>query len=313
MNQKLLKAALVTLGLLSFSQTSFSNESFLSGWKNYIHIEQAETKYTENEVDNDNPGQPFTRVQLSLSKNFQFFDKTSWLGLGQGSWLGQYDVSYEGYPMQIQSNAATGHIFSNKFNLQKNSDFLNVGAFVNYSQYRDRGDDENKKNSFLYYGIQANKFIDHTKTRVGLSYGKVRGDDYYGEGIATNKPGNNYNFYVQQYLLNDNLRVGYALNLLDGRRDNADSENDRATVSSHLLNAEYYFSEKYPVALTASYEIINYRPGASESDQPDAKEFKLGFKYIFGGEKTLMAFDKARISYQPNVENYWAHLANEIQ
>jgi hypothetical protein len=34
------------LGLLFFSQNSFSNENFLDGWKGYLHIEQAETKYT---------------------------------------------------------------------------------------------------------------------------------------------------------------------------------------------------------------------------------------------------------------------------
>ena len=56
MNKKLLKTAIITLGLLSFSQNSFSNENFLNGWKGYLHIEQAETKYTVDEVDNQNPG-----------------------------------------------------------------------------------------------------------------------------------------------------------------------------------------------------------------------------------------------------------------
>ena len=39
---------------------------------------------------------------------------------------------------------------------------------------------------------------------------------------------------------------------------------------------------------------------------------KIGIKYVFGGEKSLMAFDKGRISHQANVENYWTHLANDI-
>ena len=34
---------------------------------------------------------------------------------------------------------------------------------------------------------------------------------------------------------------------------------------------------------------------------------------IFGAKKSLLAFDKNRISHQPNVENYWTHLANEIE
>lgn len=303
------KTAIITLGLLSFSQNSFSNESFLDGWKGYLHIEQAETKYTEDHVDNDNPGQPFTRGQLSLNKNFD-----------NNSWLMQYDVSYEAYPMEKQDNDVTAYIFSNKFNIQRNSDILNLGVFANYSISKARGDDhdvsdddinQHGKNNFWHYGIQANKFFDNTKTRLGFSYGKVKGEDAWQEGIAHDKPGNNYNYYVQQYL-NDNLRVGYSLNLLDGRRDNSNDANDRAKVNSHLVNMEYYFSPKYPIALTASYEIIDYKPG-SESDWPDAKEFKLGIKYIFGGEKTLMAFDKGRISHQANVENYWTHLANEIE
>ena len=76
-NKKLLNTAITTLGLLSFSQNSFSNENFLNGWKGYLHIEQAETKYTGPAnpptfpVDSQNPGQPFTRGQLSLNKNFQ--------------------------------------------------------------------------------------------------------------------------------------------------------------------------------------------------------------------------------------------------
>jgi hypothetical protein len=44
--KKLSKISTVFLGLLSFSQNSFSNENFLDGWKGYLHIEQAETKYT---------------------------------------------------------------------------------------------------------------------------------------------------------------------------------------------------------------------------------------------------------------------------
>jgi len=304
-NKKLLKTAITTLGLLSFSQNSFSNENFLNGWKGYLHIEQAETKYTENQIDNSNPGQPFTRGQLSLNKNFD-----------NNSWLAQYDVSYEAYPMEKRDNDVTAYIFSNKFNIQKNSDIVNLGVFANYSISKARGDDENAKqlgkNDFWHYGIQANKFFDNTKTRLGFSYGQVKGEDGHQEGIAHDKPGNNYNFYAQQYL-NDNLRVGYSLNLLDGRRDNVSGANDRAKVNSHLVNLEYYFSQKYPIALTASYEIIDYKPGQSESDWPDAKEFKLGIKYIFGGEKSLMAFDKGRISHQANVENYWTHLANEIE
>ena len=307
MNKKLLKTAIITLGLLSFSQNSFSNENFLNGWKGYLHIEQAETKYTVGEVDNKNPGQPFTRGQLSLNKNFD-----------NNSWLMQYDVSYEAYPMEKRDEDVTAYIFSNKFNIQRNTDIVNLGVFANYSISKARGDDHDDdprqygKNNFWHYGVQANKFFDNTKTRLGFSYGQVKGEDRQKEGIAHHKPGNNYNYYAQQYL-NDNLRVGYSLNLLDGRRDNDSSnDNDRAKVNSHLVNLEYYFSPKYPIALTASYEIIDYKPGQSETDWPDAKEFKLGIKYIFGGEKSLMAFDKGRISHQANVENYWTHLANEI-
>jgi hypothetical protein len=220
--------------------------------------------------------------------------------------------------MEKIDNDVTAYIFSNKFNIQRNSDILNLGTFVNYSISKARGDDsvihDFGINDFWHYGIQANKFFDNTKTRLGLSYGKVKGEDAYTEGIAHDKPGNNYNYYAQQYL-NDNLRVGYSLNLLDGRRDNCcgANANDRAKVNSHMVNMEYYFSPKYPIALTASYEIIDYKPGQSESGWPDAKEFKLGIKYIFGGEKSLMAFDKGRISHQANVENYWTHLANEIE
>ena len=306
MNKKLLKTAIITLGFLSFSQISFSNESFLNGWKGYLHIEQAETKYTPDEIDNDNPGQPFTRAQLSLNKNFE-----------NNFWLAQYDVSYEAYPMEKQDNNVTAYIFSNKFNIQRNSDILNLGAFANYSVSKARGDDgsdrlQGGQNNLWHYGIQANKFFDNSKTRLGFSYGKVKGEDGWREGIAHDKPGNNYNYYAQQYL-NENLRVGYSLNLLDGRRDNGGDANDRAKVTSHLVNLEYYLSPKYPIALTASYELIDYKPGRDESDWPDAKEFKLGIKYIFGGEKSLMAFDKGRISHQANVENYWTHLANEIQ
>jgi hypothetical protein len=257
------------------------------------------------ELDSDNPGQPFTRGQLSLNKNFQ-----------NGNYLAQYDVSYEAYQMERRDNDVTAYIFSNKFNIQRNSDILNLGTFVNYSTSKARGDDrdvlQEGNNNFWHYGIQANKFFDNTKTRLGFSYGQVKGEDGKQEGIAHDKPGNNYNYYAQQYL-NDNLRVGYSLNLLDGRRDNEGDANDRVKVNSHLVNMEYYFSPKYPIALTASYEIIDYKPGQSESDWPDAKEFKLGIKYIFGGEKTLMAFDKGRISHQANVENYWTHLANEIE
>jgi hypothetical protein len=308
------KTAIITLGLLSFSQNSFSNENFLNGWKGYLHIEQAETKYTVGEVDNGNPGQPFTRGQLSLNKNFD-----------NNSWLMQYDVSYEAYPMEKWSDdgrdvgeEVTDYIFSNKFNIQRNLDILNLGVFANYSISKARGDDEmddiqqHGNNNFWHYGIQANKFFDNTKTRLGFSYGQVKGEDAWQEGIAHDKPGNNYNYYAQQYL-NDNLRVGYSLNLLDGGRDIGDGLNDRAKVTSHLVNLEYYFSPKYPIALTASYEIIDYKPGQAESHWPDAKEFKLGIKYIFGGEKSLMAFDKGRISHQANVENYWTHLANEIE
>jgi len=229
----------------------------------------------------------------------------------------QYDVSYEAYPMEKQDNDVTDYIFSNKFNIQRNSDILNLGTFVNYSISKAHGDDNQNKtqygnNNFWHYGVQANKFFDDTNTRLGFSYGQVKGEDVQQEGIAHNKAGNNYNYYAQQYL-NDNLRVGYSLNLLDGRRDNDNHANDRVRVNSHLLNMEYYLSPKYPIALTASYEIIDYKPGQNESDWPDAKEFKLGIKYIFGGEKSLMAFDKGRISHQANVENYWTHLANEIE
>jgi len=302
------KTAIITLSLLSFSQNSFSNENFLNGWKGYLHIEQAETKYTVDEVENRNPGQPFTRGQLSLNKNFD-----------NNSWLMQYDVSYEAYPMEKIDNDVTAYIFSNKFNIQRNLDILNLGVFANYSISKARGDDHDEGivqhggNNFWHYGIQANKFFDNTKTRLGFSYGQVKGEDAWQEGIAHDKPGNNYNYYAQQYL-NDNLRVDYSLNLLDGRRDDiVDANNNRVRVNSHLVNLEYYFSPKYPIALTASYEIIDYKPGQDENDWPDAKEFKLGIKYIFGGEKSLMAFDKGRISHQANVENYWTHLANEIE
>jgi hypothetical protein len=263
------KTAIIILGFLSFSQNSFSNENFLNGWKGYLHIEQAETKYTENHIANSNPGQPFTRGQLSLNKNFD-----------NNSWLMQYDVSYEAYPREIRDNDVTAYIFSNKFNIQRNLDILNLGTFVNYSTSKARGDDRQRgHNDFWHYGIQANKFFDNTKTRLGFSYGQVKGEDTWQEGIAHDKPGNNYNYYAQQYL-NDNLRVGYSLNLLDGRRDNNGDANDRAKVNSHLLNMEYYFSPKYPIALTASYEIIDYKPGQNEDQWPDAKEFKLGIKYI---------------------------------
>ena len=310
MNKKVSKITTVFLGLLSFSQNSFSNESFLDGWKGYLHIEQAETKYTGPEyepafpVDNGNPGQPFTRGQLSLNKNFQ-----------NGNYLFQYDVSYEAYQMEKRDTDATGHIFSNKFNIQRNSDILNLGAFVNYSENSDRGENNGVSTSFWHFGTQANKFFDNTKTRVGLSYGKVRGDDKENDGIAVRDAGNNYNIYLQQYF-NENLRLGYSFNLLNGGRDDLSFEvggNNRVEVDSHLLNMEYYLSPKYPIALTASYELINYKPSMDEEDRPVAKEFKLGIKYIFGGEKSLMAFDKGRISHQANVENYWTHLANEIE
>jgi hypothetical protein len=306
--KKLSKISTVFLGLLSFSQNSFSNENFLDGWKGYLHIEQAETKYTmddpdDHNVDNDNPGQPFTRGQLSLNKNFQ-----------NGNYLAQYDVSYEAYQMERREEDATGHIFSNKFNIQRNSDILNLGTFVNYSENSDRGENNGVSTSFWHFGVQANKFFDNTKTRAGISYGKVRGDDPENDGIAVRDLGNNYNIYLQQYF-NENLRLGYSFNLLNGRRDdlNNAAKNKLAEVDSHLLNIEYYLSPKYPIALTASYELINYKPGIDEPDRPVAKEFKLGIKYVFGGEKSLMAFDKGRISHQANVENYWTHLANEIQ
>ena len=309
MNKKISKITTVFLGLLSFSQNSFSNESFLDGWKGYLHIEQAETKYTGPAnppafpVDNGNPGQPFTRGQLSLNKNFQ-----------NGNYLFQYDVSYEAYQMERRDSDATGHIFSNKFNIQRNSDILNLGAFVNYSENSDRGENNGVSTSFYHFGAQANKFFDNTKTRVGLSRGKVRGDDQENDGIAVRDLGNNYNIYLQQYF-NENLRLGYSFNLLNGGRDDLSFKvggNNRVEVDSHLLNMEYYLSPKYPIALTASYELINYKPSMNEEDRPVAKEFKLGIKYIFGGEKSLMAFDKGRISHQANVENYWTHLANEI-
>jgi len=301
-----LKIITLTLILLTFSKNSFSNETFLNGWEGYVHIEQAETKYKDNAqgstVDNSNPGQPFTRGHLSLNKNFN-----------NSSTLIQYDLSYEGYNMETRDNDATGYILSNKLNFQKNSNILNYGLFANYSENGDRGDNLAYTSNFWHYGAQINKFFDNTNTKAGISYGEVRGEDFFREGIANNGPGNNYNFYVQQYF-KDNLRIGYSLNLLDGERDNGSrNTGNRAHVSSHLVNIEYYLSEKYPVALTASYEIINYRPGQNETDWPHADEFKLGIKYIFGGEKTLMAFDKGRISHQANVENYWTHLANEIE
>ena len=114
------KIVIITLGLLSFSQNSFSNENFLNGWKGYLHIEQAETKYTENHIGNKNPGQPFTRGQLSLNKNFD-----------NNSWLMQYDVSYEAYPMEKRDTDVTAYIFSNKFNIQRNTDIVNLGVFAN--------------------------------------------------------------------------------------------------------------------------------------------------------------------------------------
>ena len=237
MNKKVRKITTVFLGLLSFSQNSFSNESFLDGWKGYLHIEQAETKYTQNErnspTDNSNPGQPFTRGQLSLNKNFQ-----------NGNYLFQYDVSYEAYQMEKRDTDATGHIFSNKFNIQRNSDILNLGAFVNYSENSDRGENNGVSTSFWHFGAQANKFFDNTKTRVGLSYGKVRGDDQEDDGIAIRDAGNNYNIYLQQYF-NENLRLGYSFNLLDGGRDDINGsigfgDNNKAKVDSHLVNMEYY-------------------------------------------------------------------------
>ncbi len=57
--KKLSKISTVFLGLLSFSQNSFSNENFLDGWKGYLHIEQAETKYTM-----DKPTSPVDNVIL---------------------------------------------------------------------------------------------------------------------------------------------------------------------------------------------------------------------------------------------------------
>jgi hypothetical protein len=214
--------------------------------------------------------------------------------------------------MEHRDADATGHIFSNKFNIQRNSDILNLGTFVNYSENSDRGENNGVSTSFWHFGVQANKFFDNTKTRAGISYGKVRGDDQEDDGIAVRDLGNNYNIYLQQYF-NENLRLGYSFNLLNGGRDDiADGANNLAEVDSHLLNIEYYLSPKYPIALTASYELINYKPSLDELDRPLAKEFKLGIKYIFGGEKSLMAFDKGRISHQANVENYWTHFANEI-
>lgn len=101
---------------------------------------------------------------------------------------------------------------------------------------------------------------------------------------------------------------------MDGQRGNVRAGvKNIAKVNSHLVNMEYYISKKYPMALTASYEKINYRSGRTEENWPDAEELKFGIKYIFGGEKSLLAFDKERISHQPNVENYWAHLVNETE
>ena len=307
-NSLRIASSLLVSTFFLFLNNSYANETngILKGWQGYVHLEQAETKYKDNAegstVDNDNPGQPFTRGHLSLNKNFN-----------NSSNLIQYDLSYEGYNMEIRDGDATGYILSNKLNFQKNSNILNYGLFANYSENFERGDNDDYTSNFWHYGAQINKFFDNTNTKAGFSYGEVRGEDFKGEGIANNRPGNNYNFYVQQYF-KDNLRIGYSLNLLDGERDNdRRGRDDRVHVSSHLVNIEYYLSEKYPVALTASYEIINYRPGQSESDWPHADEFKLGIKYIFGGEKTLMAFDKDRISHQANVENYWTHLANEIE
>jgi hypothetical protein len=218
--------------------------------------------------------------------------------------------------MERRDPDVTGHIFSNKFNIQRNSDILNLGAFVNYSENSDRGENNGVSTSFWHFGLQANKFFDNTKTRAGISYGKVRGDDQEDDGIAVRDLGNNYNIYLQQYF-NENLRLGYSFNLLNGGRDDLGGtegfgDNNRVEVDSHLLNMEYYLSPKYPIALTASYELINYKPSLNELDRPLAKEFKLGIKYIFGGEKSLMAFDKGRISHQANAENYWTHFANEI-
>lgn len=74
-----------------FLNNSYANETngILKGWQGYVHLEQAETKYKDNAegstVDNDNPGQPFTRGHLSLNKNFN-----------NSSNLIQYDLSYEG-------------------------------------------------------------------------------------------------------------------------------------------------------------------------------------------------------------------------
>ena len=111
----------------------------------------------------------------------------------------------------------------------------------------------------------------------------------------------------------ESVKLGH---IFGGRDDingsNGFGDNNKNKVDSHLVNMEYYLSPKYPVALTASYELINYKPSLNEPERPEAKEFKLGIKYIFGGEKSLMAFDKSRITHQANVENYWTHLANEI-
>ena len=103
-----LKIITLTLSVLTFSQNSFSNEAFLKGWEGYVHIEQAETKYKDNAVESENSGQPFTRGHLSLFKNFN-----------DSSNLIQYDLSYEGYNMEIRDDDATGYILSNKLNFQK--------------------------------------------------------------------------------------------------------------------------------------------------------------------------------------------------
>ena len=42
-----LKIITLTLSVLTFSQNSFSNETFLNGWEGYVHLEQAETKYKD--------------------------------------------------------------------------------------------------------------------------------------------------------------------------------------------------------------------------------------------------------------------------
>ena len=290
---------LLLITFLVSSLSSFTDATANNLLKGYLHVEQAETKY-DGQVENQNPGQPFTRVQLSLSNNFL-----------DGNILGQYDLSYEAYQMEKNDNDATGHILSNKMNIQKNFNHLNLGLFVNYSENRDRGDNLDDDAHFWFYGVQANKFFDDKKIRIGGSFGEVRAYDFYTEGFTTNDPNTNYNYYFQKYF-DENLRAGYAYNIVEGRRDDNSNANDMAEANSHLVNMEYLLSD-YPITLTASYELIEYRPGASETEWPDAKEIKFGIKYIFGAKKSLLAFDKNRISHQPNVENYWTHLANEIE